>query len=82
MNIHVSKLIIFQPKTIELVEGYGVYLTQRQLDEAVFQGCNSPTRILRNMLMVFFIPSVMGGASCLGTRKFPALNPDIIGACF
>jgi len=31
----------------------------------------------------FFIkPSVLAQSSCLGTRKFPPLNPDILGAYF
>ena len=71
-----------QPRMIELVPGYGIYISQRQLDEAEAQSCQLPTRLLRNLLMVFFTPSVMGGSSCFGTRKFPALNQDIIGACF
>lgn len=73
---------LLQPKTIELVKGYGVYITQRQLDEAEAQSSGVATRLLRNLLMVFFTPSVLGSSSCLGNRKFPALNQDIIGACF
>ena len=71
-----------QPKTQELVEGYGVFITQQQLDEAEGQSCGVPTRLLRNLLMVFFTPKVLGTSSCLGTRKFPALNQEIVGACF
>lgn len=67
---------------MELVEGYGVYLTKRQLDEAVDQSCNSATRLMRNLLVVYFTPSVLASSSCGGTRRYPALNRDIIGACF
>lgn len=59
-----------------------MYITQRQLDEAEAQSCGVATRLLRNLLMVFFTPNVMGASSCLGTRNFVALNQDIIGACF
>ena len=74
--------VICQPLQVELVEGYGVYLTKRQLDEAVDQSCNSASRLVRNLLMVFFTPSVLATSSCRGTRRFPALNKDITGACF
>ena len=67
---------------MELVDGYGVYLSKRQLDEAVDQSCSSATRLIRSLLAVFFSPSILAGSSCLGTRKCPGLNPNIIGACF
>lgn len=66
---------------MELVEGYGVYISKRQLDEAIDQSCKSATRLMRNLLMVFFTPSVLAQSSCFGTRKFAKLNTDIIGAC-
>ena len=66
---------------IELVEGYGVYLSKRQLDEAVDQSNDSPTKLIRNLVSVFFTPSVMASSSCGGTRKFSALNKDIVAAC-
>lgn len=74
-------LCSFQGKQIELVDGYGVYLTKRQLDEAMDQSCNSPTRLVRNLLMVFFPPNVLAASSCYGNRKLPALNKDIVSAC-
>ena len=40
-----------QEKKIELVEGYGVYLTQHQLDGS---GAKSNTHLMRNLLGVFF----------------------------
>jgi len=75
MNLH-----DFQAKRLELVEGYGVYLTVRQLDEAEDQSGTSPTHLIRN-LMIFFTPSVMAASSCFGSWKLPALSKDIIGAC-
>ena len=59
-----------------------MYLTRRQLDEAVDQSCGSPTKLIRNLLMAFFSPSTLAASSCYGTRRYPALNKDIIGACF
>lgn len=64
-----------------MVEGYGVFLTKRQLDEAVDSASGIPTRLMRNLLAVFFSPDVLGMSSALGKGKHPALNPDILGAC-
>ena len=51
MYMHQNNIIIIlcshvQEKKIELVEGYGVYLTQRQLDGA---GAKSNTHLMRNL---------------------------------
>ncbi len=70
-----------QVRRIETIEGYGVYLTQRQLDEALHQSCSSPTRLV-NLMSCFFPPTLMAKSSCFGTRRFPKLNEDIVGACF
>jgi len=48
------KLTQVEPKSIELVEGYGVVLTKRQLDCAVDCAGSSPTKLMRNLLSVFF----------------------------
>jgi len=32
--------------------------------------------------IIYFMPSVLAFSSCGGTRRYPALNCDIIGACF
>lgn len=80
--VHIAVHLYTQPRTMELVEGYGVFITQRQLDECVSQSCGFPTRLLRNLLMVYFTPAVLGSSSCLGTRNFTALNPEVTGACF
>ena len=69
-------------KQVELVEGYGVYLTQKQYDEAIDQSGGSPTRMIRNLITVFFKPTTLAQSSCLGKRgRHPALNQDIVGAC-
>ena len=70
-----------QPKTIELVPGYGVFLTQKQLDMAVDGAKNSPTRLIRNLMNVFFTPETLATSSACGTRKHKALDGDIVQAC-
>ena len=62
------------------MEGYGVYLTQRQLDEAVDNSGNSPTKLVRNLMNVFFKPKVLAASSAFGLRKHPSLD-KIISAC-
>ena len=57
--LYVNILNTLQPPQVELVEGYGVYLSKQQLDEAVDQSCNSASRLMRNLLVVFFSPSVL-----------------------
>ena len=70
-----------QPKPIELVPGYGVFLTQRQLDAALDSSKNSPTRLIRSLLSTFFAPDVLAVSSACGTRKHKALDGDIVQAC-
>ena len=71
-----------QMKQLELVEGYGVYLTQKQYDEVIDQSGNSPTRMIRNLMTVFFKPTTLAQSSCLGKRgKHPPLNQDVVSAC-
>jgi hypothetical protein len=70
-----------QPKSIELVPGYGVFLTQKQLDMAIDGAKNSPTRLIRNLMSVFFSPQTLATSSACGTRKHKALDSDIVQAC-
>ena len=56
------------------MEGYGVYLTVCQLDEAEDQSSS-------NLMMVFFTPTTLAASSCLGKRNYLALNKDIMRAC-
>ena len=70
-----------QEKKIELVEGYGVYLTQRQLDGAV-SGAKSNTHLMRNLLGVFFFTKeVLATSSACGTRRHKALDQNILDSC-
>lgn len=65
---------------IELVPGYGVMLSQRQLDEAVDNSNNSGTRLIRNLMSAFFPKEVLAKFSALG-RINTALDKDIVAAC-
>ncbi|CAI8039426.1 hypothetical protein GBAR_LOCUS21932, partial [Geodia barretti] len=76
-----SQVYKVQPKAIELVPGYGVFLTQKQLDMAVDGAKNSPTRLIRNLMNVFFTPETLATSSACGTRKHKALDGDIVQAC-
>ena len=70
-----------QPKAIELVPGYGVFLTQRQLDAAIDGAYDTPTRLMRNLIGTFFTPEVLAVSSALGTRDNVGLDRDILDAC-
>ena len=74
-------MLQIKPKCIELVEGYGVVLTQRQLDAAVDSSKGSATRLIRNLMSVFFSPETLAVSSAYGNRGNPALDADIIQAC-
>ena len=64
---------------VELVHGYGVYLT-RQLDECVDGAGTTSTRLMRN-LSVFFTPDELAMSSAMGTRRHVGLDQDILSAC-
>ena len=66
---------------MELVTGYGVMVTQRQLDEAEGESNGSPTRLIRNLISVFFSREELARSSCYGSRQNPALDKDILLAC-
>ena len=70
-----------QANQVELVPGYGIYIAAKQLDEVKSSG-HSPTKLIRNLLTAFFEPQVLAASSALGSRKNPALNKDILDACF
>jgi len=42
------------PPPIELVEGYGVFISRRALDDAVDSCRHTATRLMRNLIGVFF----------------------------
>ena len=61
--------------------GYGVFLTQKQLDAALDSSKGSPTKLIRCLVGVFFTAEVLATSSACGTRKHAALDSDIIQAC-
>ena len=63
------KLTQIEPKSIELVEGYGVVLTKRQLDCAVDCAGSSLTKLMRNILSVFFSADILVQSSALGEKE-------------
>ena len=63
------------------MEGYGIYLSKRQLDEAVDTAGGSPTKLIRNLVGVFFTRDVLASSSVYGKGKNPALDGDIVSAC-
>ena len=81
MFITIVYLSVIQPIMIELVPGYGIVLTQRQLDEAISSSGPSPTKLIRNLISVFFTPTVLATSSCCGSRMNQALDEDVVAAC-
>ena len=69
------------PCLVELVKGYGVKCTQRQLDEVEANSNGSATRMIRNFMGTFFTEEVLGRSSCYGNKKNEKLDQDIIAAC-
>ena len=68
------------PLLIEVVKGYGVKCTQRQLDE-VEANSGSPTKMIRLFMDTFFTEEELGRSSCYGNRNNERLDGDIIAAC-
>ena len=61
--------------------GYGVLVTQRQLDEAEGESGGSPTRLIRNLLSIFFSREELARSSCYGSRANASLDRDVVSAC-
>ena len=66
---------------MELVEGYGVFCSQRQLDAAIDGAGASPTKLMRNLLSIFFAPHILAVSSARGTKNNSALDQDILDSC-
>ena len=76
-----TNFVQVQPKAVEMVPGYGVFLTQRQLDAALDGAKDSPTRLMRNLIGTFFTPEVLGVSSVYGTGRHVALDRDVVDTC-
>jgi len=66
---------------VELVPGYNVYISPRQLDEVVSASGGRPTRLMRALLTAFFNNKTLASSCALGSRERPAINPNIRDAC-
>ena len=72
------------PPKIELVDGYGVYITRRALDDAVDSCRSSATRLIRNLISIFFSNHVLSKSNACGKGRnnYTALDQDILAACY
>ena len=70
-----------EQQKIEIVEGYGVYCTKLQLENAVTSATN-PTKLIRNLLGIFFSKDELAESTALGTRgSRKALDQTVLPAC-
>ena len=56
-------------------------ISQRQLDEAEGESNRSPTRLIRNLISVFFSREQLAHSSCYGSRHNAALDKDSMLVC-
>ena len=69
------------PSLIEVVKGYGVKCTQRQLDEVEANSSGSPTKLIRLFMDTFFTEEELGLSSCYGNMNNERLDGNITAAC-
>ena len=55
-------------------------LAKIQLDDALDNAGNSPTKLMRNLMMLFFTPELLDRSSAYGTGKHTQLQSDIVAA--
>ena len=68
---------------IELCEGYGIFVTKRALDDAVDSSRNSSTRLIQNLMNIFFSEDDLSiSNACGGGNKPTGLDPDILAAYY
>ena len=72
------------PADVELVEGYGIFTAKRCIDDAVDNCRNSPTRLIRNLIGIFFSDNVLceSNTSGKGKRQHKPLDQDILRAYY
>ena len=73
--------IVYSIIQVELVSGYGITLTQRQLDAAMTTAGGSATKLMRSLIGCFFEPDVLAASTAYGIRGKKALDQDILSAC-
>ena len=62
-------MLLITQRDVELVEGYGIYLSKWQLDKAVDTAGGSQTKLIRNLIGVFFTRDVLASSSVYGKGK-------------
>lgn len=71
-----------EPATQELVEGYGVIITKKQLVAAESKFGSSATKLIRNLVSCFFTPEVLSVSTAYGSRGGRSgLDKDVLSAC-
>ena len=75
------EMIIVSFKQLPPVPGYKVLISQPLKDEVIDCSSNSPTKLIRLLMNVYFTPDVLAVSSCFGSRKFQCLDKEIILAC-
>ena len=66
------------PADVELVEDYGIFSAKRCIDDAVDSCRNSPTRLIRNLIRIFFSDILCESNACgKGKRQHKPLDQDI-----
>ena len=63
---------------IELVDGYGINITSRQLDKVESCTDGSPTKMVQKLMSVFFNEEVLAQSNCYGSRENKQLDEDIV----
>jgi len=63
------------------VPGYGIYATQQDIDDCVYSSRDSPTRLMRNLLTIFFPRRILAALSVYGSRSNRALDKSTSHAC-
>ena len=58
-----------------------MFISRPQKDEVLDCSGNSPTKLIRLLLNVYFKLDVLAASSCFESRKFKALDKDVILAC-
>ena len=69
-----------QESKVELMHGYGVWITKRLLDEAISSSQSNATKLTQNLLSVFFSNVTLASSSAYGTGKHAALDKNILSA--
>ena len=62
------------------MEGYGITISKMKLDAAVDGSHSQPSKLVRKLIAAFFTPETLAKSSARGSRKYEALDQDILAA--